>query len=59
MDGNLSFHRSLLVLHRAKIFDGRVPTLRVVKAFDIIKDTGSGVVTCALDLAFHPFDFER
>ena len=36
MDGNLSFHRSLLMLDRAWISDARVTARRIAEAVDVV-----------------------
>ena len=48
-----------LEFHRAEIADGRVPSARVVEAFDIIEHIGPCLVACAVDLAGDPLGFQR
>ena len=48
-----------LEFHRAEIANGRVPSARVVEAFDIIEHIGPCLVACAVDLAGHTLGFQR
>ena len=47
MDTRLSYCRSALEVHGAEIPQGRVPSGRIVEAFDVIEHLGLGVIAGA------------
>jgi len=51
VDGKLSFHRSLLVLHRAYVADDRVSAIWIVEPLDIIEHTGARLIACPIDFS--------